>query len=381
MSPRVIGKFFGVLFGVALAACSGGADALDPMNPAALPPCPTGTAIFTVPPIAVSNIAGWVPLGNLSPPAHTFPTDHQYIYLPRPASGETPAVDLVSPGNVTVTRARRTQFNSGKADYSVEMSPCAEVHAEFGHIVTIAPSLLAKLGAFNLACSSYSPAPGINVTACFTDNIAVPVAAGELIGTTAGADFGLWDRRLAPLTFANASRWRSTLDGFDYFHVAAASDYFAEPAKSQIAPKIGSFDGRTRRTAAPIGGTIEVDVAGTAQGAWFNPTQPANPESPHLAIVPDNVDPTKIVFSFGTSQPAVTGRMFTVTPSASGSIDRAPSQVTPDGQTYCYDTGFFNAAILLRMIDANRVRVETRAGTCTQAAPFTLTAAAFEYVR
>jgi hypothetical protein len=393
MSPTVIGKSdmssrakrgicFVAAFVVAVAACSGASQSLDPANPAGLPSCPPGTAIFTVSPIAVSNIAGWVPLGNLSPPAHTFPTDHQYIYLPRPAAGTVPPVELLSPGSVVITRARRTQYNTGNTDYSLEFSPCAEVHGEFGHVTTIAPGLLAKLGAFTQGCSSYSPAPGTTVTSCYTENIAVPASAGEVIGSTAGLDVSLWDRRVTPLKFANASRWRTTSDGFDYFHVVAASDYFAEPAMTQIAPKVGSFDGRTRRTAAPVGGTIEVDVAGSAQGAWFHPTQPGYPESPHFAIVPDNVDPSKFVFSFGTTQSAVSGRMYTITPKATGLVDRAPSQVTADGQVYCYDTPFFNTAILVRLIDATRLRVEPRtATTCAAQAPFAFTSSAFEYVR
>lgn len=161
---------------------------------------------------------------------------------------------------MTIIRARRTQYSAGNADYSIGFSPCAEVQGDFGHVATITPALLSKLGAFNTACSSYSPAPGQTVSTCYTQNIAVKVAAGEMLGTAARLDFSLWDRRVTPLKYANASRWRS-------------------------------FDGRTRRTAAPVGGTIEVDIMGTAQGAWFHPTQPVNPESPHFAIVPDNVDP------------------------------------------------------------------------------------------
>ena len=52
--------------------------------------------------------------------------------------------------------------------------------------------------------------------------------------------------------------------------------------------------------------------------AGINPSQPVNPESPHFAIVPDNVDPSRFAFSFGTSQAAVTGRMFFITPKATG---------------------------------------------------------------
>ena len=388
----LVGKWVTVFVAVvvAIGACGGdGSGVLDPAKAAGLKSCPQGTAIFTVPPIALGSMTGWVPLGNLNPPAHTFPTDHQYIYLPFSGQTSLAEVEIVSPSDAMITRARRTSYSNRNADYSIELSPCVEVHAELGHVTSITSSLLARLGAFDQGCTSYSPDPYTTVTACYTSLIAVPVTAGETLGTTGGMtgvfglDFLLYDARVAPLKFAKPARWRTNSDGFDSFHVVAASDYFAEPAKSQIAAKVGSFDGRVRRTVAPTGGTIEVDVAGTAQGAWFNPTQPTNPESAHLAIVPDNVDPTKLVISIGTSQPGLNSRAFTLAPSSSGVVNRAASQITPDGQTYCFDLGIGNV-MFVKMLDANTLRVETRVGnaiTCTSLSGFSFTNQAMDYVR
>src|SRR5206468_10725582 len=107
----------------------------------------------------------------------------------------------------------------------------------------------------------------------------------------ASLDFSFWDRRVSSLSYANPSRWTTNTEGFDNFRVVPGSDYFAEPASSAIVAKLGSFDGRVRRTMAPLGGTIGLDVAGTGQGPWMNATPPTHPETPHLAIVPDHVYP------------------------------------------------------------------------------------------
>ena len=82
-----------------LGACAGGDRVAGNSPTPSLAACAQGTALLTVSPIALSDIGGWVPLGNVGPPAHTFPTDHQYLYL---ATFGTPAaqrpVDLVAPG-------------------------------------------------------------------------------------------------------------------------------------------------------------------------------------------------------------------------------------------------------------------------------------------
>ena len=56
-------------------------------------------------------------------------------------------------------------------------------------------------------CSSYSPNPGLSVTDCYTKRVDIKVSAGDVIGTTAGLDLLLFDTRVKPLVYANASRW------------------------------------------------------------------------------------------------------------------------------------------------------------------------------
>jgi hypothetical protein len=171
-------------------------------------------------------------------------------------------------------------------------------------------------------------------------------------------------------------------DLFDSYHDVAASDYFAEPVKSQVVAMLGTYDGSSHRTIPPLGGTIAVDIAGTAMGHWYNPTQPVNPETPHLAIAPDNVNPNMIGFSVGQSQPGWTIGLQEFTPANSGTVNRHPGQVTSDGMTYCYESPG-NWIMLLKMPTSTTLELEGRQGnvTCAAAQPWTFTAAAFTYSR
>ena len=359
--------------------------------PAGSASCGSTSAIFTQPPVALADFFGWVPLGNMGPPAHTFPTDHQYIYVNDPGSpAPRREVNIVAPSDIIITKAHAQTVTPGSSDYSLEFSPCAEVYAQFGHVLTIAPAILGQLGAFDQYCNTYSPSPGSSVSTCETKFVAIKVRAGDVIGTAGGAsphsfglDFSLWDSRVQPIAYASASHWSKSNDNFDSFHVVAASDYFAEPAASQIAPRVGSFDGKTRRTLAPIGGSIAVDVPGTAMGFWFNASQPTYPEVPHLAISPDNVDPTRVAFSIGSSLPGWVRGIVWFTPTSSGTVNRIPSQVTADGLTYCYE-GSGPWVILAKLVDATTLRLEAKPQTvssCASAQPWTFTAAAFDYKR
>ena len=47
--------------------------------------CQAGNAVFNTSPLPLSSVIGWVPLGAMEPPGHTFPTDHQYLYYANPS--------------------------------------------------------------------------------------------------------------------------------------------------------------------------------------------------------------------------------------------------------------------------------------------------------
>jgi hypothetical protein len=400
----VIGRWWLVLGCVAIAACGshgdsatspGGNNGAGPLQNGPVPvnsaSCGTKTALFTVTPIPLSSMTGWVPVGQMSPSGHTFPVDHQYLYI-NGGFGQTVYKNptLVAPADMHVTYIHSgTTTPPGLADYTIEYSVCAEVYGQFGHVASIAPSLLAQAGAIDQGCTTYSPSPGSTVATCQTKLLAILVHAGDVIGTAGGdpphaiaLDFSLWDSRITPLIFANPARWAMNNDSFDAYHDVAASDYFAEPVKSQVAAMLSTYDGSVHRTIPPLGGTIGVDIAGTAMGHWFNPTQPVNPETPHLAIAPDNVNPNMVGFSIGQSQPGWTLALQEFTPANSGNVNRNPAQVTADGNIYCYESpGFW--ILLLKMPTSTTLQLEARQGnvTCAGAAPWTFTGASFTYSR
>ncbi len=376
---------------VAVVACGGDAGNSLPTQvvPRGLASCGATTELFSRLPVDPAKIMGWVPLGIMSPPAHTFPTDHQYVYLT--TFGTTAAATpLVAPGRVVVTGARRTSYSAGSigTDYSLTFSPCSDVSAEFGHVTSIEPTLLARLGAFDQQCNRYSPNPGLEVEACYTRAASVLVEAGETIGSTKGLDLWLFDRRVQPTAFANATRWTALTSGFDHFHVAPFSAYYGEPARSTVRAMLGSFDGHTRRVAEPLGGSIDSDVRGTAQGVWFSPGQPTFPETSHLAIAPDNVEPTLMTISFGLSQPDAIPGAYHFVPVSSGDIDRAPSEITPGATIHCWEVGYgdanVRAVVFVQLTDATTLRVETRFDQpqrCADLRPYSFSDRAFRYVR
>ena len=382
----MIGRWFLILGGISyITACGSHGDSSTAPGgnngngavqngrvPVNAPSCGTSTALLTVPPIPLSVIKGWVPLGQMSPSGHTFPVDHQYLYI----------------NDITYVHASTTT-PPGLADYTIEFAVCKEVYGQFGHVASIAPSLLAQIGPITQECQTYSPSPGTDVTTCETKLLAIAVHAGDIIGTAGGdpphsiaLDFSFWDSRVPAATFANPARFPVLNDKFDAYHDVPASDYFAEPLKSQVAALLGTYDGSAHRTIAPLGGTIAVDIANTAMGHWYNPTQPVNPETPHLAIAPDNVNPLRIGFSVGLSLPGWTIGLQEFTPLSSGTVNRNPAQVTADGVTYCYESpGIWS--LLLRMPTPITLQLEARPGapSCTGAQPWTFTGASFTYSR
>ena len=352
--------------------------------------CGSETAVFTVMPVDPADLYGWVPLGQMGPPAHTFPTDHQYLYVNNPTTPSvSPSVPVKSPGAIHVVRVKRTQYHElDRSDYAIDFQVCKELLGYFAHLQTLDGSFAAKLGSFDQGCNSYSPNPGLNVTQCYTRNIDVAIGAGDPIGTSGGIpgvfglDFGLYDRRIGPHAFANPARWASSGDGFDRYHVVASSDYFAEPARSAVGQKVGSFDGSVHRTTAPLGGTIASDIAGSAQGAWFNDGLPTSPEGPHLALAPDNVTPGLQVFSIGLSQPGVASGTWRFTPQGSGLVNRSFAEVTPGPTIYCYE-GVMGGVAFLRLGSATTLTLEVRNGpaTCGAAEPWGFSGASFTYRR
>jgi hypothetical protein len=370
-------------------ACGGGNDTTNPTQTdpvASLASCGSRTDLFTVSPIAFTDFYGWVPVGNLSAPLHTFPSPHQYLYHTL-ASQPLHTVPVVSPGDITIIRvSRRITTADNRSDYSIQFASCREVIGYFNHMAGLDASISQRVGPYDQQCFSSTGPSGYDD--CTSRPISIPVATGAPLGITGGVpgllawDFGLRDSRKPAVAYANASRWEQGGIGGDLYHVVAASDYYAQPMRSQIVARLGHGDGTGKRTIEPVGGTVEIDVVGTAQGAWFNTSRLGGTQGPHLAIAPDNVDPTEFAVSGSESLPAFAPTVAYWRPSASGLVNPTPRTIVPDGQIRCLNL-FNGRSVLLLLVDATTLRVEWRPTgvNCAAQLPWTFTAAAFDFHR
>jgi hypothetical protein len=371
-----------------------------------IPECPEDVSLplFSTSPIAIEDIISLIPLGNLNPPSHTFPTDHIYISMRRsdindPAS--TPAeVELFAPGNAWITSVVVFEHLSSDppfTDYAIRFSPCHQFEAYFMHVSSLSPELLDRIGPPQEAnCRQYSTG-GSLYNYCEHRGLRIEIEEGEVIGSAGGRawpnalDMGAIDARLPPLAYANPERLDSNPSGLDFYHVACPVDYFAEDVRSQMMAMFGDWEGGIRRTIEPVCGEVMQDIPGTAQGKWYlRGTIESFPEDPHLALVHDNKVPTRAVFSVGTSVPGLDSSTYRFDPNFEGSFNLDFSQVTPGEMIYCY-SGFVTRSgspdtraghrLLLQLTSESILRIEAQPGIECSDAPYTFTENVAEFER
>ncbi len=313
-----------------LLAC-GGNSVSSPDNPIASGPttvAPTsGPFTLRASPIEPAQIDFILPLGNLNPPGHTFPTDHIYFYVGflRP---EIRGVPVFAPGDGTV----RTIFNRDQPDVKIYVRATSTVTYYIDHVV-LDPQIR----------------EGMQVT------------AGQRLGTSGtggfGIDFGVVNDALTLTGFVNPARYPT-----DTIHADAPLKYYVEPMRSQLY-------GMVRREGGDRDGKIDFDVAGRLIGNWFLEGLPVSESAQpaawpkHLAFVFDNVLPTERRIAIGGTL-ALTGQF--------GVDAAAPAfdAVTPQSGIVTFRLlmggaqGGVAGTMLAQMLDASRVRVEvTRGGT------------------
>lgn len=361
---------------------------------AEIPACGTRRKLYSVAPVAPSDLSHILPLGNLNPSAHTFPTAHLYLHIRRTVAGDygTPAaeVPVVAPGRIWVTRiSSSANLDQGTQDFSLSFSPCAEHNAYFIHLKTLAGQLSEQfVGA--LSCNEYTTG-GERWRQCRKD-VRIEIAAGAAIGTAGGGpernalDLGASDSRVPPSVYANPDRW----DGrSDHLTLVCALDYFTPAIRRRLRSLLG--DGQTRRRQRPRCGDVAQDVAGTLQGVWLVAgTRQLESEDPHLALVHDNVDPTKGVFSVGTSmqRSGLASGLYYFEPAKKGSVNRDFGRRRKRNQVYCYEVRprFAPASdpltvILAVLTGSSTLRLERTKGRACGSPPWQLGANYAEFER
>ncbi|MCH8989907.1 MAG: hypothetical protein IIA92_14025 [Chloroflexi bacterium] len=154
--------------------------------------------------------------------------------------------------------------------------------------------------------------------------------------------------------------------------------FTAEVRERQLS-RMGDYDLQPR-TAEPRCGEVMQDIPGTAQGNWWYAGQTVvqTAWNRQLALVHDNVDPSLAAISIGG---IVTGTgVWLFRPESSGRINRDFSDVTADGQTYCYHGAMtddssqtktpFPGRLLVALNSDTEMLVERQDGGCADGAAF-----------
>jgi hypothetical protein len=329
-----------------------------------------------------------VPLGNMGPPAHVFPTTHMYFLLPseQGAPGEGPFGDgtvfpqqpVYAPADgyiVAVGSAAVEHMTSGASfvEYDLHIEVCNGIDIRYGHIGPLSERLLDLLNENGPAsCSSYETG-GVTYNRCnYWPRIRV--AAGEQISFTSGGaaafDFG-----------ARRPGSASQPDTF-----ICPLDLYAEDTRAQLYELLG--DANTRRTADPRCGTVDYDVPGTAQGNWRYEDTSRTTEDWNIAFAYDNIRPEAPVLSIGVSVPGIPPGAYRFVPASSGKVNRPFTSVTPGAGAFCYEVladrwgqPVMGAVVLIELADESTLLVEARNADQCGPGPFELTENVARFIR
>src|SRR5262249_48230566 len=208
-------------------------------------------------------------------------------------------------------------------------------------------------------CNTYSTG-GVTVTQC-RKTLSLDISAGFSLGTAGGTiranalDVGMRDQRVT-LDFISPAKYPP-----DRIHTVCAADYMEPSLKAAVESKLGNFSATVHRIRPPLCGEIMYDVAGTASGDWFAVGESTDHEDPHLALVPDNVQPNLLTFSVGTSVPSLSTGTFVFAPSlVPGTFVNQPFNSVTPAAVYCYGpipSGGVQRIIFLEMTDSTHLRI------------------------
>ena len=356
---------------------------------------PGACPAFTESPLPLNNVDGVlsspdisaiVPLGNVQPPSHVFPSPHIYFHL---QGGGASSVPLYSPVDAEVVKIERKTFPSGQGpgvDYSIEFKPCETFTGYFHHVTSLSGDLEQ---AFNDYLSG-GECPDTSEN-CLLMDPGVSIAAGVQIGTVGGNadaesfDLGVRDFAAPPISVVNPASYDEW-----YLHTACPLDYFEDSLQQHFNDLLANEWGTQSASATPKCWTVEQDLLGTAQGVWFTPDAQFYIEDQHLSLVHYNIDPNKGILSVGgkdQQNPALPGGeyYFAASQDADASVNRdfnlisvsdggGPSTVQCyQGLTKEWGDIWADTVFLLQLMDANTLRIEKRAaGTCASLGDWSL---------
>lgn len=370
--------------------------------------CPRNlSGLLTKEPMALSLIDYIAPLGMMNSTSHTIPTDHMYMNYIAPAPQRYP---IYAPGNLSALRGdnKVTYYSDTNRfkedDFSIEFVVCRGLTMYLNHFSELAPVISDAYKNSIESCDSKKSHFGNDMTTYYLScnyMLNLKVKAGDLLGYIGGLqhqqgiDIGMYNHNTAPLAYISPRRYSE-----DNLHAVCPFDIFTPGLKSAYYRKIGDWVTLTKdksqtaggyfapRTVEPICGENMYDVLGTARGNWFAGTVKLGSVTQTqymMALAPYNVDPNRLKISI--KGPKEVGGYVDVvfTPTHSGTYNRDFAEVKADGQIYCYRGGPNIRAvtgksgytpvdsgpkILLQLVDARHLRIESQSGACTSPEQF-----------
>ncbi len=268
------------------------------------PPVPCVERPLTALPVSVENLAATTPLGHISVPEHTIPTDHVYLLIPGYLEGVAPSVALSAPGDLTLYRVTRTRYHvvgdtEKYADWGLVFKVCEGQDLRFGHVTTVVDQIVEATTQAKERCNTYGYHAGQFEYCSFElydawegPDVRIAFSAGDPVGTLGGThtpniqlDLWAYDYNLPPLPFINMNRQPS-----DAQHAACAFDWFVEDIRLLLYSLRQEVKlGASHPADAAVGcGTIAQDIPGTAKGIWYTVQEVEGDWMDNLALVDDN---------------------------------------------------------------------------------------------
>ena len=266
------------------------------------PNCSGTSTALTAGIIDPVKVKYFLPLGEMLT-SHITPIDHIYVTFPDVNGSATaqPAGTYLATapaaGNIVSVEDFTKTNGYPYADYRVVVAHSCNLYSVFIHVgklVGSAAAIVAK----------------INQGGTWTGSI--PVKSGEAIADDSanpGFDYSLFDQTKPLKGFANLA---------SYSQKEQWKRFTADLLTHLPASLRASYEAKYQSVTAPIGGKIDWDVPGTAQGNWFVKgtngyrglgTESANFNNhgtiahgywdTHLAIAPEAVDRNTTIFSIG----------------------------------------------------------------------------------
>lgn len=347
-----------------------------------IPVCPSDTStIFTKPFMDGNSPDFIVPMGSSSKDGHVVPVDHIY-----PINfGNEKNIPVYAPSDLTLIWVENKQMHNKEteaitaADYNLNFSPCRGINLVFIHLIKMSEKLDSAIEDENTNCNTdqkidYGIQNGIPTyyQTCHPNFKKIKINAGELIGYFSGKsekpmssfDIGLYDYNKPDLGFANPARYYEETN-----HTVCFADYYIPELKDKYYAKFGSLTQNQDFipvSGEPKCGKVMYDVVGTAAGDWFKNKIERNyiTDNNALVLIHDNFQTELAKFSLAN----VTS--FTFSPTHSGVINREFSEVTADGNIYCYQEKGSNTKYLIQLVDTEHIMIESRTGVCQEKETF-----------